>query len=299
MAREMGDTRPQSVSVMYRLLVHLTAWFKHEFFTWVDTLACGQCGSTSTQNGGLINPTEAEMRHGAGRVEAHRCSVCGFTSRFPRYNDPAKLLDTRRGRCGEWANCFALCVRAAGFEIRFIHDVSDHVWVEVFSEDLDRWVCVDPCENQIDKPLLYTEGWGKMLTYVFAFHRCHSRDVTLRYVRDPKAILANRRAQPPAYHARTLDALISTENARIMGAADELDLVVWTDRLAMETVELYTPRTKDTATALPGRATGSVEWRVARGECGSGAAGVLDSGAQGGECRRPDGTEEDGGTRCV
>ncbi len=42
--------------------------------------------------------------------------------RFPRYNDPAKLLDTQRGRCGEWANCFCLCLRAAGFDARWVMD---------------------------------------------------------------------------------------------------------------------------------------------------------------------------------
>lgn len=75
--------------------------------------------------------------------------------RFPRYNDPGRLLQTRRGRCGEWANAFALCCRAIGLDTRYILDLTDHVWVEYYSQSLARWIHMDPCEAAYDQPLLY------------------------------------------------------------------------------------------------------------------------------------------------
>ncbi len=75
--------------------------------------------------------------------------------RFPRYNDPGRLLQTRRGRCGEWANAFALCCRAIGLDARYILDLTDHVWVEYYSHSLARWIHMDPCEAAYDQPLLY------------------------------------------------------------------------------------------------------------------------------------------------
>ena len=48
-----------------------------------------------------------------------------------RHNDPLILLDTRVGRCGEWANCFGAILRSFDFHVRECHNVfEDHVWVE-------------------------------------------------------------------------------------------------------------------------------------------------------------------------
>ena len=77
----------------------LLKWFKEEFFTWVDTLPCERCGAKTT-HGGQGEASAEDKRHGATRVEIHSCTAsgCGHATRFPRYNDPVKLLETRRGR---------------------------------------------------------------------------------------------------------------------------------------------------------------------------------------------------------
>ena len=98
------------------------------------------------------------------------------------------------GRCGEWANCFTLCARSVGFEARWVLDVTDHVWSEVWSVQLGRWLHCDPCENASDAPLLYERGWGKKLSYVFAFRAHECVDVARRYASEWEATLERRQA---------------------------------------------------------------------------------------------------------
>ncbi|KAG2432742.1 hypothetical protein HYH02_012876 [Chlamydomonas schloesseri] len=261
------------------LAQQLLAWFKCDFFSWVDTLPCPRCGSGGTHSdGALVQPLPEDLAHGAQRVELHRCRRpgCGGSVRFPRYNNPGKLLEQgcRRGRCGEWANAFLLCCRAAGLTARYVSDWSDHVWTEYYSHRQRRWIHLDSCEAAYDKPLLYEAGWGKAQSYVVAAGVWGATDVTPRYTAKwRREVRARRTLVPERWLARTLAELTAGRRGGWPGPKR----LVWLGRDAEERVELLRqrlglPAARPQQQALPGRQTGSLEWRQQRGETGASAS---------------------------
>lgn len=104
------------------LLVELARWFKEQFFTWVDVLPCKVCGSNADRH------RTTRIENGV-RTEISLC--CDTETKFPRYNDVAKLLVTRKGRCGEFANCFTFLCRCLDYDARIVRPSFDHVWTEV------------------------------------------------------------------------------------------------------------------------------------------------------------------------
>lgn len=60
------------------------------------------------QGRGGCDPSPEEASAKASRVELYVCKDCGVETRFPRYNDPAKLLETRNVR-------LAFCCRLETF----------------------------------------------------------------------------------------------------------------------------------------------------------------------------------------
>ncbi|XP_061884782.1 peptide-N(4)-(N-acetyl-beta-glucosaminyl)asparagine amidase isoform X1 [Entelurus aequoreus] len=244
------------------LVLELLRWFKYDFFSWVDCLPCSHCGG-QTQNTGSLSPTTDDLHWGAQRVEKHQCQSCQRSTRFPRYNNPEKLLETRRGRCGEWANCFALCCRALGLEARYIWDSTDHVWTEIYSVSQRRWVHCDSCENTCDKPLLYEVGWGKKLSYIFAFSKDQVVDVTWRYSCKHSEVLSRRTSVQEAWLLHTIIGLNASRQQSV--SADRKRKL--SERLVVELVEFICPKTPK-AGELGGRMSGSLGWRTARGETG-------------------------------
>lgn len=251
------------------LLPILTQWYANEFFGWFTPPSCEKC------DGQLINHETGVNPEGL-QVETYKCTnsaPCNYTFDFIRHNDPAILLRTRKGRCGEWANCFLLILRAMDYDARIVLDTTDHVWNEVWSESKQRWIHVDPCEAVVDCPLIYELGWSKKLEYCIAFSEYEIIDVTCRYTKDMNAIRQTR-----------------SEKSCQSGLQRELWLARFLDKLTMQAVRDVDQTTRETILArreleskyledletngrpdvdvskLGGRKTGSIAWRIARGE---------------------------------
>nr|XP_040221705.2 peptide-N(4)-(N-acetyl-beta-glucosaminyl)asparagine amidase [Anopheles coluzzii] len=241
------------------LLEELTAWFRAEFFTWVNALPCTVCGNEKTQ---LVRSTVED----GVRVEVYQC--CGQLRHFYRYNDVEKLLQTRRGRCGEWANCFTFLCRCLGYDARYVFSTGDHVWTEVWSERRQRWIHVDPCENVLDAPLMYEHGWRKEITYVFGFARDDVQDVTWRYTNDHQRLLQRRRQGGACSEHALLDAIAKLRTKRRAGlncTPEQMSLL--RKRTIDECLELLANAGRvPTAAEREGRSSGSLEWRLQRGE---------------------------------
>uniref|UniRef100_A0A0R0KPD6 Transglutaminase-like domain-containing protein n=1 Tax=Glycine max TaxID=3847 RepID=A0A0R0KPD6_SOYBN len=260
-----GNFKPSKIEQDHAFLLQLLFWFKRSF-RWVNSPSCHDCGN-ETVGQGMAPPLPSETLYGASRVELYRCTVCSQLTRFPRYNDPMKLVETREGRCGEWANCFTFYCRAFGYESRLILDFTDHVWTECFSQFLGRWMHLDPCEGIYDKPLLYEKGWGKKLNYVIAIAKDGVYDVTKRYTRKWHEVLSRRTiiTEP------SLSSLLSniTKESRRGFASQLLSIIEVRDMEENKELERSLHAEDDESLSLPGRRSGNEEWRKSRLEMGS------------------------------
>ncbi|KAL4582917.1 hypothetical protein LXL04_007478 [Taraxacum kok-saghyz] len=260
-----GNFKPSKPEVDHAFLLQLLFWFKQSF-KWVNSPPCEDCGNETT-NQGMGVPNSSESASLASRVELYSCKACPFTTRFPRYTDPMKLLETRKGRCGEWANCFSLYCRSFGYDTRLVLDFTDHVWTECYSVFLGRWMHLDPCEGIYDTPLLYEKGWNKKLNYTIAISRDGVYDVTKRYTRNWHEVLSRRTLTTESSLTTLLTNL--TKDLRnnlksvLTSFEDERDI-----REAKELEENLHSQQND-AVSLPGRLSGDKQWRILRSELGS------------------------------
>lgn len=169
-----------------------------------------------------------------------------------------------------------------------------------------RWIHVDSCEASIDAPLLYEGGWGKKLSYVIAFGLDEVVDVSKRYTRNFTDMLtrrslareewlqqfiacqdiiqrlgtqrsvgvsASRQSVLVSRKTREMNELMKSGGGGSCGgdASIEAESVGQGERSG-SSASANTPQLRSEEAI--GRTTGSVEWRAARGELGTGEAAV-------------------------
>ena len=98
-----------------------------------------------------------------------------------RHNHPLEIIAFGKGRCGEFSILFTALCLAHKYRARLILDMSDHVWTEVWDNDLQTWIHVDPSEKRIDDPLMYERDWKKNLKRVYALENGKAKKVTKNY----------------------------------------------------------------------------------------------------------------------
>ena len=93
------NLKDETISIDSRdlFLIELLNWFKKEFFTWFQEPYCKNCTNVQMKLKKHDDCTIDEKKWAASRVEIYSCPICKDEYRFPRYNHPLKLLDTRTG----------------------------------------------------------------------------------------------------------------------------------------------------------------------------------------------------------
>jgi hypothetical protein len=69
---------------------------------------------------GYIYPNPSELVGKASRTELYQCHKCRDYTRFPRFNSAFHVVNSRRGRCGEYSVLVYEILRALGHEVRWI-----------------------------------------------------------------------------------------------------------------------------------------------------------------------------------
>ncbi|CAB4255791.1 similar to Saccharomyces cerevisiae YPL096W PNG1 Conserved peptide N-glycanase required for deglycosylation of misfolded glycoproteins during proteasome-dependent degradation [Maudiozyma barnettii] len=251
------------------LVKELLRYFKNDFFKWVNAPPCVNCHNIEFQQFKRSDrPNSIESQHDCSGVEVYQCGNCKVETRFPRYNDPLKLLETRQGRCGEWCNVFTLILRSFGLEARYVWNKEDHVWCEYYSSNLKRWIHVDSCEASFDEPFIYSVNWNKKMSYCIAFNKDGVCDVSHRY-------LIKNQLPRTAISEKELSQLCEFFTSQLRGHnTDDNEIYSLYNRDVVEQLSWIddSKKKKNTATtistATQGRQSGSAEWTAQRGEDG-------------------------------
>ena len=122
----------------------------------------------------------------------------------------------------------------------------------------------------MDRPLMYEKGWGKKLSYVIAYSKDEIQDVTWRYTRDLESVKKRRKLCSEESFAVLISKLNAQRQISAGYSSARKQYIV--KRRVLELVDMLPapPGSKkpneDNDDNYEGRSSGSLAWRVARGE---------------------------------
>ncbi|XP_024533331.1 peptide-N(4)-(N-acetyl-beta-glucosaminyl)asparagine amidase [Selaginella moellendorffii] len=201
---------------------------------WVNSTSFDFCAS-NTHHIGMGGPSAEDLQFGASRVEIHRCFQLKVSSIYKRFNSSPCSCE--------------LCGTVTRFP-RYnspakVLDFTDHVWTEFHSPYLGRW--------------------GKKLNYVIAVAKDGVYDVTKRYTRKWPEVVSRRNLVSEETAEEVVALLTAIQRSKL--EPEELDILEQRDRQEAEELS-GAQASPETDQHLPGRQSGSKEWREARGEMG-------------------------------
>lgn len=114
---------------------------------------------------------------------------------------------------------------------------------------------------------MYEKGWQKKLTYIIAYSKDEVQDVTWRYTRDQEAVMKRRKTCTEQNLIHLLQSLTNQRQNSAGYSRTRKEYVI--KRKLLELVDmLYIPNSqnKDSDETYEGRTSGSLMWRLTRGE---------------------------------
>ncbi|KAJ3223162.1 peptide-N4-(N-acetyl-beta- glucosaminyl)asparagine amidase [Clydaea vesicula] len=147
------------------------------------------------------------------------------------FSDLKVLMKTRRGRCGEWANVFTLFCKTLGFEARYCLDFTDHVWTEA------------------------------------SVGANHVVDVIRRYSRKDEVYAKRRNHLDENWLKKTISEINNSLLSKL-SKDKQLEMLRMLEQEEEDLKMLFLQKISN-SNELDGRQSGSVEWRMSRGEIGN------------------------------
>lgn len=133
--------------------------------------------------------------------------------------------------------------------------------LQVFSDAQNRWLHIDPSDNVVDAPLMYQHGWKRNVDYIIAVSYEDIQDVTWRYTNNHAETRRNRNRCTEPELLKSI--LLLREKRQQKGSPARRKFLK--KRNLREVIELMVQR-QATEDEKKGRSSGSLSWRLSRGE---------------------------------